>query len=86
MSFQHEPNVNDRFDCFSNIVIPLQAMEHTENDNYTRIRCHPRRSNGQRKPSMPPRFDTVLVVTDEEARVHGGFHGFFFFFRLSLSN
>ncbi|KAF8119233.1 hypothetical protein EV363DRAFT_1107780, partial [Boletus edulis] len=71
-----EPNIYDRFDCFSNIVITLQPHEHVSNDSFARIRCHPQHLNGPRKPPTPARFDTVLVLVDEEEHGHaGGFHG-----------
>lgn len=72
-----QPNVNDRFDCFSNIVIALQPIEHAADVNTARIRCHPQRSCGPRKPPMPARFDTVLVRGDEEAQRRGGLHGMY---------
>ncbi|KAI6040960.1 hypothetical protein EDC04DRAFT_2879042 [Pisolithus marmoratus] len=56
-------NVNDRFDCFSNISIQVLHHEHMVNRNlFTR-------------PPMPARFDTVLALFNEELQQHGGFHG-----------
>ena len=81
-----EPNVNDWFDCFSNVIIPLQPEEHMLNNVQARIRCHLQHSNGQCKPLMPARFDTILVGTDDEAQEEGGFYGFFLFIPRSLSN
>ena len=72
-----QPSINDCFDCFSNVVIPLQSLEHTSKlgVNTARIRYHPQCSNGPRKPQTPARYDTVLVCIDAEAQQHGGFHG-----------
>ncbi|KAF8449495.1 hypothetical protein L210DRAFT_3609699 [Boletus edulis BED1] len=84
-----EPNIYDRFDCFSNIVITLRPHEHVSNDSFARIRCHirkptfflgllmhPQHLNGPRKPPTPAQFDTVLVLVDEEEHGRaGGFHG-----------
>ncbi|KAI5990447.1 hypothetical protein EDD15DRAFT_2170319 [Pisolithus albus] len=71
-----QPNVNDRFDCFSNVVIQLPPHDHMATRNLTaRIRSHPQRDNGPRKPPTSERFDTVLALFDEELQQRGGFHG-----------
>ncbi|KAN0091040.1 hypothetical protein V8E55_004606 [Tylopilus felleus] len=62
-----QPNVNDHFDCFSNIVLPLQAIEHLPDDISARIHCHSQQSNGPHKPPTPARYDTVLIQLNEEA-------------------
>ncbi|KAI6095123.1 hypothetical protein EDD17DRAFT_1772574 [Pisolithus thermaeus] len=74
-SFQ--PNINDCFSCFSNIVIQLPPHEHCmANQNLSaRIRSHPQRDNRPRKPPTPARFDTVLTLFDKELLQCGGFHG-----------
>ena len=69
------PNANDRFDIFSNLTILLSSAEHAPHKTSTRIQSHPQHSNGPRKLPTPARFDTVLVLVDDELRRHGGFHG-----------
>ncbi|KAI5985597.1 hypothetical protein EDD15DRAFT_2175750, partial [Pisolithus albus] len=73
------PNLNDHFDCFSNIVIrllPHDYMANTTSRDYTaRIYSHPQHDNGPRTPTMPVRFDTALTLFDEESQQCGGFHG-----------
>ena len=69
------PNVNDWFDVFSNLALLLPPTEHAPQKNSTRLRSHPQRLNGPRKPPTPARFDCVLVLVDDELRQHGGFHG-----------
>ncbi|KAI5990101.1 hypothetical protein EDD15DRAFT_2170625 [Pisolithus albus] len=74
-----QPNLNDRFDCFSNVVIrlpPHDYMANTTSRDYTaRIYSHPQRDNGPRTPATPVRFDTALTLFDEESQQRGGFHG-----------
>ncbi|KAF8134816.1 hypothetical protein EV363DRAFT_1447582 [Boletus edulis] len=53
-----EPNAYDRFDCYTNIVVPLQPHEH--------------RSNGPHKPPTPACFDTALVLVDKDEHIHSG--------------
>ncbi|KAN0091453.1 hypothetical protein V8E55_005019 [Tylopilus felleus] len=62
-----QPTLHDRFDCFNNVQIPLQPLEHlSESDNETvRICSHPECGNGPRKPPTQARYDTVLVKDDE---------------------
>lgn len=72
---QFEANVHNRFDCFSNVVIPLPCKEHVLDSNSTRVHCHPERPNGPHKPPTPARFDTMLVTEDAEERCLGGLHG-----------
>ncbi|KIK17766.1 hypothetical protein PISMIDRAFT_110808, partial [Pisolithus microcarpus 441] len=72
-----QPNLNNRFDCFSNIVIrllPHDYMANTRNST-ARIYSHPQHDNGPHTPPMSVRFDTVLTLFDEESQQHGGFHG-----------
>ncbi|KAI5984843.1 hypothetical protein EDD15DRAFT_2390291 [Pisolithus albus] len=80
-SFQ--PNINDRFSCFSNVVIQLPPHEHCmANRNLSaRIRSHPQRDNGPHKPPTPARFDTVLTLFDEELLQRGGFHAYVHWFK-----
>ncbi|KAF8124426.1 hypothetical protein EV363DRAFT_1100370, partial [Boletus edulis] len=68
-----QPTLRDRFDCFSNIRIPLQPLELSENET-ARIRSHPEHANGPRKPPTLVRYGTALVKADEEGRGRGGFH------------
>ncbi|KAI6020400.1 hypothetical protein BKA83DRAFT_4464679 [Pisolithus microcarpus] len=65
-SFQ--PNVNDHFSCFSNVVTQLLPHEHCMvNQNLSaRIHSHPQHDNGPCKPPTPARFDTVLTLFDKE--------------------
>lgn len=71
-----EPNINDRFDIFSNVVLVTKPMEHMGTNVNSRIRSHPHRSNGVRKPPTLARYDTVLVDVDTELRQQrGGLHG-----------
>ena len=70
-----EPNANDRFDIFSNVVISQPRYEHMSNKHTARIRSHPQRSNGVRKPPTPARFDTVLVRDHGQEHELGGLHG-----------
>ncbi|KAI6016622.1 hypothetical protein BKA83DRAFT_4473351 [Pisolithus microcarpus] len=71
------PNVNDRFDCFSNVMIQLTPHDHMANRNLTaRIYSHPQRDNRSRKPPTLARFDTALALFDENPQQCGGFHGF----------
>ncbi|KAF8131961.1 hypothetical protein EV363DRAFT_1398349 [Boletus edulis] len=69
-----EPNIHDRFDLFSNLVLRMPRFEHAAHRD-SRIRSHPERSNGVCKPPTPARFDTVLVEVDPEQRQRGGLHG-----------
>ena len=69
-----EPNANDRFNVFSNLVIFMNPMEHAASKN-SRIRSHPHRTNGIRKPPALARYDTVLVEVDAELQKQGGLHG-----------
>ncbi|KAF8122220.1 hypothetical protein EV363DRAFT_1183475 [Boletus edulis] len=69
-----EPNVHDRFDVYSNLVLFLPPMEHAAN-KHARIRSHPQRYNGVRKPPTLARYDTVLVEVDRDLRPLGGLHG-----------
>ena len=52
----------------------MPQLEHAAHRD-SRIRSHPQRSNGVRKPPTPARFDTVLVEVDPELRRRGGLHG-----------
>lgn len=72
-----EPNVNDRFDIFTNMVLITPLREHmATNAVNSRIRSHPQCSNGVRKPPTLARHDTVLVDVDTELRQQrGGLHG-----------
>ena len=69
-----EPNANDRFDIFSNLVLFMPPMEHATS-KHSRIRSHPQRYNGIRKPPTLARYDTVLVEVDTALRRRGGLHG-----------
>lgn len=69
------PSINDRFDIFSNVVLITPPVEHAA-DVTSRIRSHPERPNGVRKPPTLARYDTVLVDVDTELRQQqGGLHG-----------
>ena len=59
--------LHDHFDCFSNVHIPLQPLEHlSESESETaRIHSHPEHANGPCKPPMPAQYDTILVQVDE---------------------
>jgi len=69
-----EPNANDCFNVFSNLVIFTSPIEHAASKN-SRIRSHPQCSNGIRKPPTLVRYDTVLVEVDTELRGQEGLHG-----------
>ena len=70
-----QPTLHDHFNCFSNMQIPLQPLEHLSDDNETaRICSHPEHANGPHKPPMLARYDTVLMRVDEQGRWMGGPH------------
>ncbi|KAF8545975.1 hypothetical protein OG21DRAFT_1479733 [Imleria badia] len=71
-----EPNANDRFDIFTNVVLITSPMEHMAATNAnSRIRSHPQRSNGVRKPPTLARHDTILVDIDTKLQQQrGGLH------------
>jgi len=60
-----EPNINDHFDVFSNVVLIIPPIEHVE-DVISRIHSHPERSNGVCKLPILARFDTILVDVNTE--------------------
>ncbi|KAF8549637.1 hypothetical protein OG21DRAFT_1478799 [Imleria badia] len=70
-----QPTPHDRFDCFSNLRIPLAPSEHSCDNDMAQICSHPERANGPRKPPTAARWDTVLVQVDKEQRNKGGFRG-----------
>ncbi|KAI6011644.1 hypothetical protein EDC04DRAFT_2958726 [Pisolithus marmoratus] len=66
------PNINDRFDCFSNVMIQLPPHDHIANKNLTaRIHSHPQHDNGPCKPPMLVRFDTALALFHHKFFNHG---------------
>lgn len=69
-----EPNANDCFDVFSNLVLIMPPMGHAMNKN-SRIRVHLQHSNGVRKLPMLARHDTVLVNVDTKLQQQGGLQG-----------
>ena len=69
-----QPMVHDRFNCFSNMWIPLQLLEHLSDNNKTaRICSHPEHANGPHKPPKPARYDTILMWVNEQGCWMGGF-------------
>ncbi|KAN0097982.1 hypothetical protein V8E55_002428 [Tylopilus felleus] len=60
-----QPNANDRFDVFSNLVLFMPPIEHAMSKN-ERIQSHPQCYNAVRKPPTQARYDTVLVEVDSE--------------------
>jgi len=66
-----EPNINDHFDVFSNVVLIIPPIEHAA-DVISRIHSHPECSNGVCKPPTLARFDTVLVDVNTELQQQQG--------------
>ncbi|KAI6101853.1 hypothetical protein F5141DRAFT_1065815 [Pisolithus sp. B1] len=65
-----QPNLNDRFNCFSNVVIQLLPHDYMANTrNFTsRIYSHLQHDNGPHTPPMSVRFDTVLTLFKKESQ------------------
>ncbi|KAH7917273.1 hypothetical protein BV22DRAFT_1135543 [Leucogyrophana mollusca] len=73
---KYAPNQHDRFDLFKYMYVYLPETPHfSDSKRHMRVRTAPERSNGPRKPPTPARFDTVLIVEDEDARRLGGLNG-----------
>ena len=70
-----QPTLHDHFNCYSNVRIPLEPLEHSCDGDMARIRSHPEWSNGPRKRPTAARWDTILVQVDAEQRNKGGLHG-----------
>lgn len=69
-------NINDQFDCFTNLIIQVPPNELMGDISLTmRVCSHSQCSNGPHKPANPARFDTVLVQIDERLYQYDGFHG-----------
>ena len=60
-----QPNANDHFNVFSNLVLFMPPIEHAMSKN-ERIQSHPQCYNAVRKPPTQARYDTVLVEVDSE--------------------
>ena len=70
-----QPTLHDRFDCFSNVWLPLQQLEYLSDNETVRIRSHPEHTNGPRKPPTPAQYDTILMRVGEQGRRMGGLQG-----------
>ena len=70
-----ELTIHDRFDVFTNLVLLLPPNEHTPSKDHSRIRAHPLRLNGTRKPPTLARFDTVLATDRVDSQDQRTLHG-----------
>ena len=71
-----QPTLHDHFNCFSNMWIPLQLLEHLSDNNGTaRICSHPEHANGPHKPPTLAQYDTILMQVNEQGCWMGGLQG-----------
>jgi hypothetical protein len=71
-----KPNQFDRFDIYNAISILLPSKPHvSDTKRLISVRATPEHSNGLRKPPTPARFDTAVVIEDEEAYEEGQIAG-----------
>lgn len=78
-----EPNANDRFNVFSNLVLIMPPMGHAMNKN-SRICVHLQHSNGVRKLPMLSRHDTVLVNIDTKLHIATGWSTRYIFYTVII--
>lgn len=71
------PNAHDRFDVFKAIYIQLTSRPHVSDLKKRKaIAAVPEQRRDLRRPASRPRFDTALVIEDEELyRTEGGLNG-----------
>lgn len=71
------PNSHDRFDVFKVVYIQLASMPHVSDRKKRKaIAAVPEQRKDLRRPATRPRFDTVLVIEDEELyRTQRGLNG-----------
>src|ERR1700683_1524249 len=71
-----KPNQFDRFDIYNAISILLPSKPHvSDTKRLITVRATPEHSNGPRKPPTPARFDTAVVIEDEEVYEEGQIAG-----------
>ena len=78
-------STDDRFDIYNAISILLPSKPHVSNTKHLiSVRATAEHSNGARKPSTPARFDTAVVIEDEEVyeegQIAGTWHMFYYNF------
>lgn len=70
------PNQFDRFDVYNAISILLPSKPHvSDTKRLITVRATPEHLNGPRKPPTPARFDTAVIIEDEEAYEEGQIAG-----------
>jgi hypothetical protein len=71
-----KPNQFDRFDIYNAISILLPSKPHVSDTKHLiSVRATPEHSNSPRKPPTLARFDTAVVIEDEEAYEEGQIAG-----------
>ena len=71
-----KPNQFDCFDVYNVISILLPSKPHISDTKcLTTVWATPKHLNGPRKPPMPTRFDTAVIIEDEEAYEEGQIAG-----------
>ena len=71
-----KPNQFDRFDIYNAISILLPSKPHvSDTKRLITVRATPEHLNGPRKPPTPARFDTAVIIEDEEAYEEGKIAG-----------
>jgi hypothetical protein len=71
-----KPNQFDCFDIYNAISILLPSKPHgSDTKHLIMVRATPEHSNGPQKPPMPARFDTAVIIEDEESYEEGQIAG-----------
>lgn len=72
------PNTFDTFPVYNAITITQPSQPHvSDSKNIIVVRATPARENGDRKPTTPARFDTAMIVEDEDEYKPGWLEGAF---------
>lgn len=70
------PNSFDTFPVYNAITISQPSQPHvSDSKNVITIRATPAHENGDRKPTTPARFDTAMIVEDEDEYEPGWLEG-----------
>ena len=70
------PNQFDCFDIYNTVSILLPSRPHvSDTKRLISVRATPEHPNGPRKPPTPARFDTAVVIEDEEVYKEGQIEG-----------